>query len=309
MITVVFASFNGEDTLPRMLESFTHLIAPPGGWKILAIDNNSNDNTKRVIESYQSKLPITYLFEGKPGKNHALNAALQYLEGELAVFTDDDVLPEPDWLIRLYECVKRHPDSAIFGGAILPSWAEPPATWITEVVPLGVTFALTAPSLKEGEISPGLIWGPNMAIRSDIFARGHQFNTAVGPDGSNNYAMGSETEFNLRLAKLGYKSYFCPQARVRHIIHKHQMAREWILKRGFRCGRNMYMKQASDFPSSLSLLLGVPRWMIRKLLIQYAVAFRARLLNRPKEYFEAAWDIEYAKGYFFEAMRNRQKRW
>src|SRR3954469_9397447 len=103
MITVLFSTFNGVDTLPLMLESLTRLTPPPGGWKLVAVDNGSTDGSGDLLRSFAGRLPLTVLSEPAKGKNRALNRGLEITEGDLAggdlvVLTDDDIVAEADWL-------------------------------------------------------------------------------------------------------------------------------------------------------------------------------------------------------------------
>lgn len=303
MITVLFATHNGEDTLPIMLSAFCQLIKPRQGWEIIAVDNASTDNTEAIINSFVYKLPITYLYEGRQGKNYALNSGLALVKGDLVVFTDDDVIPEQEWLIKLEKCVECHPDYTVFGGIIKPYWPRQPDKWIIDHVPLGATYAITKENLEEGEISPGSVWGPNMSIRRGVFDVGHRFDTSVGPNGKKNYAMGSETEFTIRLHKIGYKSWFCRDAVVQHIIRDYQLDPKWIVERAYRLGRSMYRQESATYKPNIPLLFGVPRWMFRKLIDEYFKYSFAFLTRNRIASFCASWRISFILGYFSESKR------
>jgi cellulose synthase/poly-beta-1,6-N-acetylglucosamine synthase-like glycosyltransferase len=62
------------------------------------------------------------IFEETNGKNAAVNAGLRFVSGDLVVFTDDDVLPRHDWLVRLREAADNEPSFGMFGGVIVPRW-------------------------------------------------------------------------------------------------------------------------------------------------------------------------------------------
>src|SRR5215469_7473654 len=130
MLTVVFATRDRSNLLSKVLESFCQLREPSGGWKLVAVDNGSKDDTARLLESFADRLPMRTIFEATPGKNNALNAALQFIEGDLAVFTDDDVFPRVDWLVQLRTAADTHPAYSIFGGLILPRWEVRPPSWV-----------------------------------------------------------------------------------------------------------------------------------------------------------------------------------
>ncbi|MGD1876739.1 MAG: glycosyltransferase [Kiloniellaceae bacterium] len=165
-LTVVFATHNGAATLRRTLDSFAGLPAPAGGWKLVVADNASSDETPQILEDYKARLPLSVLPVPARGKNRALHAAVALFEGPLIVFTDDDVVAEPDWLLRLAEAAAAHPDYDIFGGRIAPIWPVEPPAWLAQAVPLPILYAVIGETeAREGPINPGMIWGPNMAGR------------------------------------------------------------------------------------------------------------------------------------------------
>jgi len=307
LITILFATHNGEKTLPLTLKAFCNLTIPEIEWEIIVVDNASTDNTANIIKSYIDKLPICYLYEDKKGKNNALNSGVSLAKGNLIVFTDDDVIPEQEWLVKLASCANLHADYTIFGGVIKPNWPRQPDKWILDHVPLGVTYAITNEDLIEGEVHPGLVWGVNMAIRRDVFEAGYRFDASVGPNGKN-YVMGSETEFTIRLHKLGYKSWFCKEAVVYHIIRDYQLDPEWIIKRAYRFGRNMYRQEYRSFNPKIPILFGIPRWMFSKLLQQYKYLAIYSFLGKWDEQLNVRWEIEFIKGYFYESLDSVVKR-
>lgn len=235
-VTVLFSTRNRGGALAPVLDRFSLLKAPAGGWKLVVVDNGSSDNTCSLLEGYRDRLPLTIVTEPRPGKNRALNTALPQLEGDLVVLTDDDVLPQPDWLVQLCRAADEHPEASLFGGCVLPHWSQPRPAWLVEsAVPFSVLFAQQC--REAGACSYEAIFGPNMAVRASVFAAGFRFSEAVGPDETRRmYAMGGETEFLRRLDAAGYKGHFVPDAVVGHIIRPEQLDEQWILHRGYRYG-------------------------------------------------------------------------
>lgn len=305
MLTVLMATRNGAATLPAVLEAYCKLSAPVGGWRLLVIDNGSDDGTRPLLARYVGRLPLRVWYEPARGKNLALNSGLAHLLGEdrgdgagdLLVFSDDDATPEPDWLLQLSGAAAAQPGYAIFGGSILPDWAESPPAWVARLVPLGLTYGLTAADQPEGPVFPGLVWGANMALRKAVFLAGHRFDTGLGPNGGA-YAMGGETEFARRLDALGYRSWFCPAARVRHHIRATQLTAEFILQRAWRFGRGAF-RQAP--PRALPELLRVPRWMLRRYLVELVAGAAAWLRRDTDALFLHRWERAYLRGYAYEA--------
>jgi glycosyltransferase involved in cell wall biosynthesis len=299
------ATRNGVATLPQVLDAYCRLTVPAGGWRLLIVDNGSSDGTGELIATYASRLPLRCLHEPVAGKNRALNRALTVLLSEpdtddaLCIFTDDDATPCADWLLQWEACAKAHPSDSVFGGAILPDWAESPPQWLLPLIPTGLTYGLTAPSLPDGPVFPGLVWGANMAVRRAAFAAGHRFDASIGPNGAD-YAMGSETELTRRLAVAGYRARFYSGARVSHHIRPHQVGIDYILQKAWRFGRGKYRQELRGrFPE----WRGVPRWMWMRYAQEVLAWMRAALMGDDGGKFSHRWELAYLRGYFHEAWR------
>ena len=117
------------------------------------------------------------------------------LVGDLVVLTDDDAIPDTKWLSNWRIIADERTDFSLFGGKIYPIWPEDLPDWIPRLVNLGATYAITPNNLFTGPAPAAQLWGPNMAIRADIFASGYRFNENIGPQ-AGQYIMGSEVEFS-----------------------------------------------------------------------------------------------------------------
>lgn len=298
MLTVLIATHNGARTLPRVFDSFLAITPPPGGWSIVVIDNASDDRTHEILVNYTNRLPVRVISEPHRGKNRALNTGLEFIDGDLVVFTDDDVIPERDWLIELRRTADERPKYAIFGGRIEPIWPYRAPEWIFRLVPLGQTYTITPADLKDGPCSPGFIWGPNMAVRRSVFDAGHRFDESAGPQ-PGQYRMGGETEFTFRMSKLNYQCWHCSASRVGHVIRPEQMDPKWIIKRAYRAGRDTYRRTHGilDGSSELPAFFGVPRWILRRILAEIG---RLAISTVKRDYegrFCAQMEIECLRGF------------
>ncbi len=306
MMTVLLATHNGAKTLQGVLDAYCKLDPPEGGWKLVIVDNGSTDCTREIIISFSRYLPLSYVFEPKRGKNTALNTGLLAATGDLVVLTDDDILPQSDWLTQIRIAADSHPSFSIFGGSILPKWQAGPEDWLLAWVKMGPTYAITNPAWEEGPIIPGYVFGANMAIRAGVFRAGYRFNESIGPQGTS-YPMGSETELTQRLAKAGFKAWHCKRAIVEHIIRKHQMDRKWVLARAIPYGRGQMRLQMEDLPDSLPFVAGIPRYLIREILTQAARVGRARLRGDAKTVFRERWELNFLVGCALESRAWRKE--
>lgn len=307
MITVLIATYNGAITLPDVLTAYHNLKTPDEEWKLVIVDNGSSDPTKEIITSFIHLLPITYLFEPRRGKNIALNTGLSSIVGDLIVFTDDDVIPHPDWLRQLRLAADSQPLYSIFGGPVLPLWESLPDDWILLWMPLGPTFSILD-SKEEGPIEVHYVYGNNMAIRSRVFQAGYKFDETIGPKGSN-YAMGSETELLMRLHKSGFKAWHCSSAIVHHMIRSFQMDQKWVLSKAIRFGRGMY-RLGNEFPNWTSFFFGIPRYWYRRIFHQIVRVGKAKWSGDAERIFGERWRLNYLLGIALEARhiyKSREK--
>jgi hypothetical protein len=265
--------------------------------RYVIVDNGSTDDTAALLRA--AALPgMTLLNEPVPGKNRALNRALDILgEADLVVLTDDDVLPDQDWLMAWRDASADAPDHAMFGGAIAPEWMAPPPDWLLRWdLPLGVLYALT-PEHGAGPITPDLVWGPNMAIRGALVREGHRFDAEVGPDGARtSYGMGSETEFTCRLARQGHRAWFAAASRVRHMVRPEQMTEAWMLGRAFRHGLGFPRYNPVRRPR-LGRIGSVPAGLALRLAAWRAAAAAARRLPPSRRRFHLLWQAEWLRGF------------
>jgi glycosyltransferase involved in cell wall biosynthesis len=291
-------------TLPSVLDAYLKLQSPKGGWKLIVVDNASTDKSREIINSFHNRLPLTSLYEEKPGKNSALNSALTHVEGDLVVLTDDDAFPRQDWLVAMRTAADVQRGYSLFGGVVVPRWESTPPEWVLNWVPPEPVFTLTPLSLREGPIDHHFVVGPCMAVRTDVFNKGFRFDQTIGPKGAN-YAMGSETEFVKRLGRHGYGAWHVRNAQVEHFIRNFQMNRSWILRRAIRLGRGLYRLGQMEQQTGLPAWRGVPRYLFKEVVLQTALLSKGLLTLSGETIFRARWELNVLRGQIMEAHRSR----
>jgi glycosyltransferase involved in cell wall biosynthesis len=300
MLTVIMATHNGASTLPLVLQAYATLRVPQGGWHVVIADNGSLDATREIIHTFSKQLPLTYVYEPTVGKNHALNAALRAATGDLIIFTDDDAVPRPDWLQQLRIAADTHTEFHMFGGRVVPRWPMPPEPWILELVPLSVVYAIT-PGLPSGPVGLQWLFGPNMAVRQSIFDLGYRFDPTIGPRGTD-YAQGGETEFARRLDRAGFRSWFCGEAEVEHLIRPEHLTEEWILGRARRYGRGRMRLHLLQLGGLVAPGLHLAA-SLAFLVLQALRTADARARRDRGRLFKARWAWNYLLGQAEEARR------
>jgi L-malate glycosyltransferase len=307
MLTVLLATRNRAAVLREALEAFCRLESPQSGWKMVVVDNGSTDETAAVLACFANRLPLHTVSEAAGGKNSALNAGLEFVKGDLTVLTDDDTFPHPNWLVELRKAADAHPEYVVFGGAIVPRWESAPPPWVQWLPEKGPVYGLTDPHLEEGPVSPGLVFGANMAIRTAVFRSGVRFDPLIGPSNTS-YAMGSETQLTKRLALRGHKSWHVRGAVVEHFVSAYQICQSWALKRTIKYGRGRFrLRDLEERPEGLSAFFvgpkwfGVPRKVFRGIAREAMIAIIALPIRNEKARFIARWKLHFFLGSIIEA--------
>src|SRR5688572_2106824 len=174
LLSVMLATRNGANVLPRTLEGYCRAAPPADRWQLIIVDNGSTDDTVAIVASFAGRLPIELISHPAAGKNRALNAGLSAAKGQLLVLTDDDAVPHVTFLQAWERMLDFDPGYELFGGRIEPLFEAPPPDWLMRS---RLLFAMmfAERDLPEGPVPADEVYGPNMAVRTAVFERGHRF--------------------------------------------------------------------------------------------------------------------------------------
>lgn len=237
--SIIVCTYNRAESLKDTLAALARLDVPPSQtWEVVVVDNNSRDHTRQVVEAAQQNWPrLRYVFESAQGLSHARNRGIAEAAGDVILFTDDDVLPEPDWLkITLAGLEKYGADAC--GGYIAPIWETPPPDWLTERF-YGFLAVRSDRSddypIKSSSQAP---FGANMAMKKLVFDKVGLFDTSRGRKG-NVLASGEDGEMFERILAAGFKAVFLGQSRVHHKVEAFRVTKRYFRRWRFQTSRNI----------------------------------------------------------------------
>jgi glycosyltransferase involved in cell wall biosynthesis len=232
--TVLVCTYNRAALLAELLDSLRATVPSGLTWDVIVVDNNSTDETRRVVTSRMGgfPVPLKYLFEPRQGKSVALNTGLAATDAAVVVFTDDDVQVSEHWLDA--SCRRILDDSTVdyTGGPVFPIWERPRPSWLDgERCDLWGTLAI----LDYGEESfvfeerRRVPLGANMAVRRSLIDRIGGFDPSLGRKGHS--LLGQEqAEFFCRSRAVGARGVYVPAASVRHHVPATRLTRDYFLR-------------------------------------------------------------------------------
>ncbi|UOA10202.1 glycosyltransferase [Methylobacter sp. S3L5C] len=228
MISVIVCTYNRAPVLQRMLESFfKQEYLDYIDYEILIVDNNSQDETKSIVEEYLQKRECRYVFESKQGLSLARNRGVFDTTGEIVAFLDDDVIVDKYWLKSLNECYQETNADVVGGRAYLIMENDPPE-W------LGPYFKILLSEVDFGDnrqlLDTGIgLWGLNLSFRRSALSDAGGFDAKLGRVGTQ-LICAEESVVIERLAIQKKLIFYEPKAIVGHIIGAERLEWDYFLK-------------------------------------------------------------------------------
>jgi glycosyltransferase involved in cell wall biosynthesis len=262
-VTVVICTWNRADLLEQTLEQMRQLRIPEGvSWELIVVNNNSTDDTQGVLEKYQPFLPLVPLFEARSGKSYAANLAIAHATGDLILWTDDDVLVDPNWLSEHVRAAEQYPDAMFFGGTIDPWFAVEPPAWIRKYLVVRGPYAVHQldPAVRPFAPDEAPI-GANMGMRASLL-RQFPFSCKFQTFERQTFRIqpAEEGELLSRIKQAGYHGVWVGTAKVRHYISAERLTAPYVWNWYKSHGRYLVLRDEG----SSKLMWGLPRWALRR---------------------------------------------
>ena len=235
-LSVCICTYKRPEGLRQALRSLGRMSLP-AHWhlEILVVDNDAGGSAEAVVREMGQKIPacaLRYVLEPTPGVSHARNRCLDSATGEAVAFIDDDEFVQPDWLIRLVDCLDRTEADAVFG-PVVPCFEAPPTAWL---LASGVNDRMRFPTGTE------LPWREartgNVLLRRRMIDTGRRFSTEFARTG------GEDSLFFATAKQQGCKLVWCDEAVVQESVPVQRMEQAWVLHRAFMGGRTYVRLQA-----------------------------------------------------------------
>jgi glycosyltransferase involved in cell wall biosynthesis len=172
-------------------------VSIPSGWKVelIVVDNGSRDGTREVARGARFPFGAARVeCEPVAGVASARNRCLDEANGEVLLWTDDDVRLPRDWIERMVAPIQEGLMDAVAGGVRLGFGRN--RDWMG---PCLRSWLASTESLTEGR--PGRMIGANMAFHRRVLESNVRFDPALGPGA---LGMGEETLFSYQIESKGF---------------------------------------------------------------------------------------------------------
>ena len=233
--TVIVCTRNRHEELNRCLEALARMSC--ADFEVLVVDNAPCDARAKAVAA---RWGARYVVEPIGGLSRARNTGARSSVADIVAFTDDDAVPDPEWLSSLLEEF-RHPEVDVVTGAILP-FTGAPGGWEPPTGQGRIALSRDNPLWFEMAYFGGIGNGGNMAFRRLLFDEWPGFDERLGrgsflSDGEEHHAFAE-------LIERGHCCVHTPRAIVRHGVPQ-----------ALPDQRRRYLRSVSD-------LAGLMAWLV-----------------------------------------------
>src|SRR5665213_2521504 len=111
-VSVIVPVFNHKAELKRCIAALAAQTFPRDRFEVIIVDNGPADGSAVRLDELAAALSefphAQALQQPLPGSYAARNLGLSVATGDILAFTDDDCIPQPDWLACGVTCLVEH---------------------------------------------------------------------------------------------------------------------------------------------------------------------------------------------------------
>jgi glycosyltransferase involved in cell wall biosynthesis len=316
---VVISTYNGAAVLPRALDSLLEQDVGDVRYEVTVVDNNSDDGTRGVIESYSpgTAARLRYLFEGRQGVSYGRNAGIRASVGPVVAFSDDDVRVSRDWVRSIKTLMDEHPQADFIGGKVLPEWTGAPPAWLTPAnwSPLALVDYGATPVFVDYERQVCLVTA-NLAVRRGLLDSIGLFSPELQRIKDSIGSM-EDHELLIRSWRAGKLGLYAPGLIVTTAVPQHRMTKEyhrrWHAGHGVFCARMRLLEQEHDDRAAADgsakeplMFFGVPGYVHRQVVSHVRRWIAACIRRRPAAAFMHESTVRFTLSYLRTRYRDER---
>jgi len=250
-ISVVVSTYNRADILPVCLDSLIDQSYPKEQFEIIVVDNNSTDETGKVVQTYMNMGNLKYVQEFTQGLSAARNRGVREAKGKYVAFLDDDAAADKNWCERIVDAFESvNPAPAAVGGMITPWYEKPPPGWFPDSLEIRTwgdsPSFLVSPGGQDG------FSGSNMTFPRELLVDYGGFSEELGMIGGR-VRFGEETLLFRKIYKDHPYFWYDPQILVHHRVPAEKFNAIYRIRRSFRSGQS-YRRLQEDTGEHYSIL-------------------------------------------------------
>ncbi|SFZ92148.1 Glycosyltransferase, GT2 family [Flaviramulus basaltis] len=273
--------YNRPDEIQELLQSFEALETEIP-FEVVIVEDGSTKSSKEVVDSYKSKLNISYFFKENSGPGDSRNFGMQHAKGNYFIILDSDCILPVNYLNEVEKSLKENYVDC-FGG---PDAAHKSFTNLQKAINFSMTSFITTGGIRGNKNSVD-------KFQPRSFNMGISKNAFFASNGFGKIHPGEDPDLSIRLWNLGFKTKLIPQA---YVYHKRRISWSNFYKQVYKFGLvrpilNKWHPQTKKitywfptvfiigFITSILLYFMGFKWLILAYILYFIVAFIVALVS------------------------------
>jgi glycosyltransferase involved in cell wall biosynthesis len=223
--SVIVPTFQRADAIARCLDALGAQTLERERFEVIVVDDGSRQPPRDVVARAAAALDVRLLEQSNAGPASARNTGARAARGEYVVFTDDDCLPDPEWLRAIDATAARHPGCAI-GGRVVNALGDGLYSTASQLL---IEFLYDYFNVDES--------GGRFFITSNLAFPKRAFHDVGGFDVSFPLAAAEDRDLCDRWREAGLAMLYCEEA-VGH--HAHALGLGSFCRQHFNYGRGAF---------------------------------------------------------------------
>ncbi|MBE0436337.1 MAG: glycosyltransferase family 2 protein [Methylomicrobium sp.] len=293
-ITLAFCTFNRAERLDKLVAAIRQQSASLP-FEILAINNNSSDNTLEELERL-AHLPgphLRFVTEHAQGIVAARNRAIEEsLNSDIMIFIDDDEIPQPGLIESAVNSILNDGAECVGGRVEMDFSTHKRPSWLTDDL-LGFLAAIDYGNQSfqiKDDTTP--IWTANIAYDMRIFRANPDLRFDHRYDRKGKIGGGEDAAMFRSWLKQNRRIFYNPNMRVLHDVEPWRLKRSYFIKLHYRSGLRRALNELPDYPRTF---LGIPPFMVGQ-LIKHCLKTASMFLTENSGVLRQAMNASHAFG-------------
>lgn len=288
-VSVVIPTFRRPVPLERCLAALARQDLPHEQFEVLVVDDGSAIPPRDIVSRFAAGMNVRLIEQANSGPATARNKGAAEAHGELLAFTDDDCVPDPDWLTALTMSSAGHPGAAV-GGRIINALGDGLFSTASQVL-----IEYLYEYYNDENESARFFITSNLAFPAESFRQSGGFDRTFP------LAAAEDRDMCDRWREDGLALVFDPNAIVRH---RHALGLRAFIRQHFTYGRGAHHLHRARAKRGMAQIQVEPMQFYTRLILypmRVGAGLRAPLLSILMLVSQAA----YASGYFLERWWSR----
>src|SRR6218665_38372 len=232
-VSVIVCCYNSSK---RIVPTLTHLINQKTtglNWEIVVVDNNSSDDSNRVIQNFIAQHANTVdcklIEQPKPGLAFARIKGVEESSGQFILFCDDDNWLDENYVSNAYKIMSGNSAIGMLGGIGEAVTEIIAPDWFSRFQSL---YAVGPQNKIPGDITKykACVYGGGVVVRREIFTvlKKIQFENVLTDRIGTKMVSGGDNEIGYAAVLLGYSIHYDPILTFKHFIPSQRLTIKYI---------------------------------------------------------------------------------